>query len=366
MGKLWEKLRSRDKGKDKKPAVTPPSSGGVIQGGPVQLTVTPPSYASIRDGYRAFNEASTQLLLSNAKHSKKTEYESLIKSKGELDEKYGKAMEVAVPQSMATEEMAAAREEMQSAKTVSDKKKEEMQDKVQKNIAAREGLEKYKSSSPHLFLVIKKASDLKEAEDAQAQNSQPQQPPSPEEIAHQKSEKADKRMKKVDVISKLMSIVGTICSGISDGLGTLKDGGVDTAETIEKLQKAQISRGEALKDSAGGVGGGFGIAAAGLAVINSIIAMVDLGRKIAAARKNHKAGLSDAQEKKQDAREILMSICGACSSLLGAGAMFSALVPLLGPCLGIVDSGLQLVMAVVNLSSHGSHGIDMHREKQRI
>ncbi|MGN0330597.1 MAG: hypothetical protein ACI4D5_05080 [Kineothrix sp.] len=366
MGELWEKLKNKVKSKDKKSPVSPPPSGTVIKGGPVQLTVTPPSYASIRDGYKAFNEASAQLLLSNAKHSKKTEYESLIKSKGELDEKYGKAMEVAVPLSMTTQEMADAREGMQSEKTVSDAKKEGMQDKVQKNIAAREGLEKYKSSSPHLILVIKKASDLKETEDAQAQNPQPKSAPSPAEIAHKKSEKAEKGMKVADIIDKLMSIVGTICNGVSDGLATLKDGGVDTAETIEKLKKAEISRGEALKSGAGGVGGGFGIAAAGLAVLNSIIAMVDLGRKIAAASKNHKAGLSDAQEKKQDAREILMGLCRACSSLLGAGAMFAALVPVLGPSLGIIDSGLQLVMAVVNLSSHGSHWADMHGEKQRI
>ncbi|MCI6552178.1 MAG: hypothetical protein MR430_01335 [Lachnospiraceae bacterium] len=178
MGELWEKLKNKAKSKDKKSPVSPPPSGTVIKGGPVQLTVTPPSYASIRDGYKAFNEASAQLLLSNAKHSKKTEYESLIKSKGELDEKYGKAMEVAVPLSMATQEMADAREGMQSEKTVSDAKKEGMQDKVQKNIAAREGLEKYKSSSPHLILVIKKASDLKETEDAQAQNPQPKRTPS--------------------------------------------------------------------------------------------------------------------------------------------------------------------------------------------
>lgn len=323
-------------------------------------TAVPPTYQQVIDGYASLNEKMGTLLQDQYKHKKKQALENLTKEKEGIDQEYVKANG-----SLATKNMDANQEdkymEMQATKQAADMGLTLMTEKVNKSIAAKEHLETYRGKL--LPKLVKHADSLKQGDDKIAKvntasfNLQELKEAGQLNIdrrkqkkTFEKSDKQDGVLEKTGLANTILQHGTTIISAISDGVSQFK---FSDRDAIEKFKDYKWFD-------------GFGDAASLLSLLSLVESGAEFVKACIDTHKRRTSGNIDRQEQWKDARMIMEQIAGLFSTMLGAVAPYTALVPLLGSILGIVDSGIQCLIGGMNLFTNIYHGSQMHKERKRI
>ncbi len=362
-GRLFGK-KGKDTGGNAGQAQSPANENRLISAQPMQMQQTP-AFWQIGSDYNAFAEKAANFASNEkAKHAKKTELDAMAREKKALDDRYTEAVNTPVEMKGMDFDLADEKETMEQRKSNADEVWSSTEEKAQKQIAAREQLEKYRGSST--MAVIKHAKKMSE-QDQQADAPQPStektRAANARNAANAEKEKKDKREGhegRAGFAGAIMSILSAIWSSISDGKSAVK-GIAGVAE--DEVTGTAV---EQLKKNAGGAEGGLNNMAAIMSLFNAILSAIGLGRSIAKAAKNVDNFARDGQERWLDCRTILQNITDLFGNLVGAAAPFIDLVPFLGPSLNIAVSGMQIVVSSMNLGSNIYHKHQTEVQKEEL